>query len=603
MPTVIASSLPSLPVTDISIPSMSTFSADFYYNFFTPDELVNEVGNNVDSTNSVQFSRTVPRYVKLTWDKVVAGSSTKIRQDLVDISIAENANKVINEDDFFAKYYSNFQQQEISFVSQTQVYLDQLYKQLGYNRVNASLLDALKALHETTPEVVSEDYLKRYLNYTHSSATTTTPSPVNPLDAIQNISVVQPVSNKIHGTLLYEKVVNDSLMPITSYVAEGLTGKFAVQTSVKQYDNRLNGSQYELTLDNPVDVTVADLQADFGFVFQTTGYIIERYRVQNDNLVEKKTFFIEDPNTVEYFDTQIRYNQRYVYNIKAVITVQTLTFNAEERVNVISSFLVASRFLRSDVNCVDTTPAPPPTDFFVRWDEKSGKTTLTWNFPIDTRRHIKYFQVFRRKNIGNVRPAQLPFELVRMYDFNNIQQGNSVFYQTSPNGNFQFIKGEDNISPDLIVAESSVNKLDVFTPTCFVDEDFTKEDYFIYAVAAVDAHGITTNYSNQIGVKYNSRKNDIDRVDVSIPNAPKPYPNLYLNKDAFVDTIKNEGYSQVTVVFNPDYLTLKRQTGEDLGLWNYGTSNLYRLQLINTDLQQDQWIDINIINDRTAGSG
>jgi hypothetical protein len=461
-------------------------------------------------------------------------------------------------------------------------------------------MDALKALHETTPEVVSEDYLKRYLNYTHSSATTTNPAPVNPLDDIQKISIVQPVSNKVHGTLLHEKIVNDSLMPVSSYVTEGLTSKFAVQTSVKQYENRLNGSQYELGLDNPIDTTAADLQASFGFVFQTTGYIIERYRIQNDELVEKKTFFIEDPNTVEYFDTQIRYNQRYVYNIKAVIVVQTLTFNAEDRVNVVSSFLVASRFLRADINCVDTTPASPPTDFFVRWDESANKVVLTWNFPIDPRRHIKYFQVFRRKNIGNVRPAQLPFELVRMYDFNNLQQANGVFYQTSQNGSFQFIKGEGNISPELIVAQNNVKRLEVFTPTCFIDEDFAKEDYYIYAVAAVDAHGITTNYSNQIGVKFNSRKNDIDRVDISTPNAPKPYPNLYLNKDAFVDTIKNEGYSQVTVVFNPEYLNLKRQSGEDLKLWSYAPTNLYRLQLINTDLQEDQWIDINIMNDRQA---
>lgn len=600
MATIIASSLPSLPVTDVAIPSVTSFDADFYYNFFTPDELVNELGNNNVPTNNVQFSRVVPRYVKLSWNKVNVSSTAQIRQDLINVSIAENATKVVNEDDFFAKYYSNFQQQEINFVSQTQLYLDQLYKQLGYNRINASLMDALKALHETTPEVVSEDYLKRYLNYTHSSATTTNPAPVNPLDDIQKISVVQPVSNKVHGTLLHEKIVNDSLMPVSSYVTEGLTSKFAVQTSVKQYENRLNGSQYELGLDNPIDTTAADLQASFGFVFQTTGYIIERYRIQNDELVEKKTFFIEDPNTVEYFDTQIRYNQRYVYNIKAVIVVQTLTFNAEERVNVVSSFLVASRFLRADVNCIDTTPASPPTDFFVRWDESANKVVLTWNFPIDPRRHIKYFQVFRRKNIGNVRPAQLPFELVRMYDFNNLQQANGVFYQTSQNGSFQFIKGEGNISPELIVAQNNVKRLEVFTPTCFIDEDFAKEDYYIYAVAAVDAHGITTNYSNQIGVKFNSRKNDIDRVDISTPNAPKPYPNLYLNKDAFVDTIKNEGYSQVTVVFNPEYLNLKRQSGEDLKLWSYAPTNLYRLQLINTDLQEDQWIDINIMNDRQA---
>ena len=598
MPAVIASSLPSVPVTSVDIPTVSKFDSNFYYNFFTEDELINEVGINNVSTNNVNFSRIVPRYVHLNWNKVDVSSTAKLKQELVDISIAQNADKIIDEDLFFLKYYSNFQQQEVNFVPQTQLFIDRLYAQLGYNRLNAGLTDAVRAIHESTPEGISQDYLKRYLNYSHSKIITTTDTAQNPLDQIEKISVVQPIENKIHGTLLHEKVVNDNLFPLSAYVTEGLTGKFNVQTAVKPYENRLNGTQYEVTLDNPLFAEATDLQMDFGFVFQTTGYIIDRYRVQNDQLVEKKTFYIENPDTVEYFDTQVRYNQRYVYDIKVAIIVQTLTFNPEERVNMISTFLVASRFVRSDVNCVDTTPAEPPTDFFVRWDEVARKPVLTWNFPIDTRRHIKYFQVFRRKNRGQTRPAQLPFELIRMYDFNNLQQGNGIFYQYGNDGSFRFLTGESLIDRNAVVSTNNVKNLNVVTTTCYIDEEFNEQDYYIYAVAAVDAHGITTNYSNQIGVKYNSRKNDIDRVDISAPNAPKPYPNLYLNKDAFVDTIKNEGYSQFTVVFNPEYLNLKRQSGEDLNLWSYGPTNFYRLQLINTDLQQDDWIDIKIIDDR-----
>jgi hypothetical protein len=73
-----------------------------------------------------------------------------------------------------------------------------------------------------------------------------------------------------------------------------------------------------------------------------------------------------------------------------------------------------------------------------------------------------------------------------------------------------------------------------------------------------------------------------------------------LNKDAFVDTIKNEGYSQMTVVFNPEYyeLTPRANGGGDMRILNFGPQNKYRIQLINTDLQTDQFVDITVTDDR-----
>ena len=186
-----------------------------------------------------------------------------------------------------------------------------------------------------------------------------------------------------------------------------------------------------------------------------------------------------------------------------------------------------------------------------------------------------------------------------MYDFNDLQQASGVIYNIAGNV-FKFVNGEDAIDMSVVTRVNDLKNLSVVTPTCFIDEEFNKEDYYIYAVAAVDAHGITTNYSNQIGVKFNVQRNTIGRVDISEPGAPKPYPNLYLNKDTFIDTIKNEGYSQVTVVFNPEYIDLQRQSGEDLNVLRYGPDNFYRLQLINTDLQQDRFIDIKITDQRTT---
>lgn len=599
MSITVGSSLPSLPVTSIDLPEIKEFNYDFVYNFFTTDELTNANITTLANPNTVEFSKNVPRYVKLSWSKVIVESAEKARTDFIGISIQKNAAKVIDEEDFYVKAFSNFQQQETNFVTQTQSYMSRLYEQLNYNRRNASLNDAYKAIHESTPELLSQEFISKYLNYAQSNATRTSQESSSPIDDMQMKNIVVPVTKKIYGTMLHEKLLNDSLTPLNKNIIDAVAQKFEDQVSIRDYANRFNGSQYDLTLETPVSTKVEDVNTNNNFAYETTGYIIDRYRLQNSSLVEKKTFYIENPETNELFDTEILYNQKYVYNIKVVTAIQTLAFDPEQKINFVGTYLVAGKVMRTVANCIDENPAQPPTDFFIQWDYSLKKLVLSWNFPNDIRRHIKYFQVFRRKNVGSVRPAQLPFELVKMYDFNDLQQASGVIYNIAGNV-FKFVNGEDAIDMSVVTRINDLKNLSVVTPTCFIDEEFNKEDYYIYAVAAVDAHGITTNYSNQIGVKFNVQRNTIGRVDISEPGAPKPYPNLYLNKDTFIDTIKNEGYSQVTVVFNPEYIDLQRQSGEDLNVLRYGPDNFYRLQLINTDLQQDQFIDIKITDERTT---
>jgi hypothetical protein len=600
-------SLPSLPVAVIDVPEVTNFETEFTYNFFAPDELTNESITTTSQGNTVGFLRSIPRYVRLSWNKVAVGSSGRVKKEFVDISIEKNAAKVTDEENLHLKYYQPIEQQEVSFVARTQSYLSHLYNQTGYNSGNASLTDVCRALNEATGETVTQEFLNRFLNYSNSSNITTDISVYNPASDAEKINTVMPVSNKIYGTLLHEKLMADSLTPMDTVLVDHLDSQFATQASVAAYNNRFNGSQYELDLTDAVTSTVSEATTDFGTVYETTGYIIQRFTLMPDgSFSNPRTFYIENPDTVEFFDTQVAYNKHYIYSIKAVVAVQTLSFNQQQRVNVVSTFLIASKKTRSVVFCKDVSisgtpnPPPPPTDFVVTWDYSLKKPVLTWNYPNDTRRHIKYFQVFRRKNVGDIRPAQKPFELVCMYAFNDLQGANGLYY-TTVNNTFVFSHGENNINPAVIVDLTNNSRTTSATPTCYIDEDFNKNDYYIYSVAAVDAHGISSNYSNQIGIVYNRPKNTIDVVAVSAPGAPKPYPNLYIDKDAFVDTIKNEGYSQATIVFNPDCYGLYTHTGENLNLLTFGPDNFYRLQLINIDLQTDQFIDIKISDDRTRG--
>ena len=399
MTTPQGSSLPSVPVTVVDIPEVTNFRSEFVYNFFATDELTNENVTTTSPSNTVNFSRTIPRYVRLSWDKVIVGSSDRVKKEFVDISIEANATSVTDEDNLHLKFFQPMELQETTFATQTQYYLNRLYEQVGYNNQNSSLIDVCRVLNEILNNRVSSEFLARFFNYAHSTNIRTDISVYDPASDAEKITTVIPLSNKILGTLFHEKLTNDSLTPLDATLVAHLESQFETQTSVEAYSNRFQGSQYELSLTDAVSLVVSEETTDFGTVYQSTGYIIQRFTMLPDgSMVNPRNFYVENPETAEFFDTQVAYNQRYIYSIKSVVAIQTLTFNQQERVNVISTFLIASKKTRVTVFCVDVdisgapNPPPPPTDFFVNWDYGLKKPVLTWNFPNDTRRHIKYFQ-------------------------------------------------------------------------------------------------------------------------------------------------------------------------------------------------------------------
>jgi hypothetical protein len=137
----------------------------------------------------------------------------------------------------------------------------------------------------------------------------------------------------------------------------------------------------------------------------------------------------------------------------------------------------------------------------------------------------------------------------------------------------------------------------------YVDPDFQKTSSYIYTVCCVDAHGFTSNYSEQFHVSFNKFSNSLVKKRISSSGAPKPYPNLYLDSTGFVDSMVDKGHSSVTVVFNPDHLSVFNNARKDLKLlMTTKLGGYYRLLFINTDLQLEQTLDITIDDLRTFTS-
>ena len=79
---------------------------------------------------------------------------------------------------------------------------------------------------------------------------------------------------------------------------------------------------------------------------------------------------------------------------------------------VLLQYLVSSRQSQElEILCTEEVPPPHPADFNVRWLANSEELQLHWNFPVNTQRDIKQWQVFRRTSVYE------PFELQKVFDF------------------------------------------------------------------------------------------------------------------------------------------------------------------------------------------
>jgi hypothetical protein len=130
------------------------------------------------------------------------------------------------------------------------------------------------------------------------------------------------------------------------------------------------------------------------------------------------------------------------------------------------------------------------------------------------------------------------------------------------------------------------------------DFDFDFDKPAIYAICSVDAHGMVSNYSTQFKVVIDPVTRKAIKTLVSQPNAPRTYPNIYLEGDTFVDTIRTSAYKDVRIYFDPEYLKVVDSDQGSLKLisMSYGRKKTpdYEVNFINTDLQESETFEITV---------
>lgn len=638
--TAIFKSINSKPLDKINLPEVRDLSVDFEYNYFTKDErirpdipgdltLVSIDGDNTDEIFQRAVNQKQPRLVKISFKKPKAGGQTLRNsqglgnfnpEDVLDNILIEGA---ISNEMFtgFELLDTNREQKIYSMLKAAQTFIDvrsendteksaaeKMHNLLSENgglfgADKLVLLEALSTLNTNSFKVFSSDSLE-----SKTSINDTDPIGRQTFSLQMNNLLMSDIIKS--ATRIPDNVFQDELRGLESFASqikadliENLPPLNTFNTA--DYELRVNAIKM-IPIDNIKQSNIIDTYPKISFA----GYLIEKYELlPNEGIVYIGKILIQNPEKNFFVDNDVAYGRSYFYKIRTVCEIDTIvstdnTVDPSLNQVMIATILVGSEGKSKSILCVENKPPPPPTGIRATFDFVRLIPRISWQFPINKQRDIKRFQIFKRLSVES------PFTLLAEYDFDDSE------IRTPPNE----IANPQNIyfmrSPRL----------------SFVDETHNEGEKPIYTVACVDAHGLSSNYGPQVRVERDRYTNRVTRKIISGPNAPKPYPNLLLNNDAFLDAIKVSNYKNIKLFLDPEYYQVFKHTlGEtsndvmsdakmlqaqaeqnSVSVETY-ERNLnflaidpnkftYKLQIINVDNQKDQIVNIKIGDISTVGA-
>ena len=570
------------PLPDISTLRPVNVSARGYYNFFTPDERVSESTSIYQGAftetrterNSAGFNQEY-KYFRdhqgnLTREENIRGIVP--RYVLVNFTAPPNVERNVEGDydrleDLHERGLINFPDRTVSAFDIQWRSLDLSLSQRLKSKFDLAVRMATRgatdgfseeAINKTangqlpglTPEEgysypLTSDEINVIRNLINQNLVSTVEN-VNELGAVYNVN--QKVNNaqftSMEGTVdrrYYKDSLNTLLgkSEFTNVIQE--TFPENDQENIRNLPSQTDARLFDFTI-NALIYDVPD-----GQVPQTkiclVGFVIERFEAA-ETIIGKdpeSIYFVTSPDASSFVDVAVKYGKFYAYTVRAVFQLKKSQRNRHTGEPVqVETYIASSASDLVEARVIESKPpkAPDGLMFKFNYNMRQG-LMMTWQLPVGTQRDVKYYQIFRRKSINQ------PFTCIGMLDFDNSEVKSPM---------------RENVRLDKII------KLDRHT-TNFEDLDFKKSSEFIYAVAAVDAHGFTSGYSAQIKVRFITSENRLDLTTVSAEGAPKQYPNWFVDPDedrnTFInsltqDSIKTSGFNKLRIYFDPDAMTYVR---------------------------------------------
>jgi len=612
---------------------LNAMSGRFVYNFFVNNERVNDdfisptfivSEETKQDAEFIARSEKFPRYNLINW-KLPESLSINPNSDAVInfknfIENVENFEKIKNgirqqnKGKYFSSIYLNDSEVEISMYN----LLSGSLSLLNIENSNNSQRTAAELLSDITDPSgglsgTGKKFLIELMSNSRPEGLTMSSTDISK-ESFKYLKINQSVSNLSFDLKLNNLFIDDVFKYSSNF------HNSVYQNEIKYIQNFANITQKNALLalpDSPmtinedeftnkidaVEIINSNALIDFENYenkSEVVGYLvvkIEHFENGASETISQK--IISDPSKNNFFDIQVRYGGVYEYNVYVIhqIIAPIMVFSD---IPIFDNIKLAKHYMlskpkRKIIRCVETVPPKAPDVLKVLFDYRRKLPHLHWHMPVNKQRDIKKFQIFKRMSVNE------PFTVIHEYDFNT-QSPDQI-----PNSTEKCL--------DKNITKLSIAKKD------FIDKNYEIDTKPIYAIGTVDAHGLSSNLGTQIMFSYNKYSNKIKNTLISKTEAPKPYPNIFIEKDTFLDIIKTSGMSRMHVFFDPEYYRVFKYQIDNISELAYNDENdilaeekdlelikadpgksTYTINIINIDNSKTENVDIQIL-DNTNDEG
>jgi len=585
----------SLAIVDIPDPREPT--VNFVYNFFVKDEKTNDTGDAriLDPTKLTRLTtakslqQDVPRYNIVNFSAIdihISNIADAIHQPLTSDDISKN---LMSEETITNIGFAIFSDADTEAKQRLNEKLQALSNAMGIKFQDSDQSKKLSSIMS-----VAQSDVQTIISPANDSGTLLVNAKQEKTATIFDKAAMSKLQYQVNKRLAHLVIsAADDASPLSKIDvikdADKLSREFISQ--IEKSKLLLEDVEPDIT---SMTTPVATLEKPQILGISTIGYVLSRCKLSSvGTITDHRDFWLPGVKNTNYIDAEILYGTTYIYEVRTVARIDAIvegniknSADDEERPgqNWRVSMLVASRpSVPVSVKTEEFQAPNEPDGVMYRFNYDVGRGLLmSWQIPSGRSRDTKYFQIFRRKLTTE------PFVCIAMLDFDD-----SDIRTVLP----------EQVRPDRIFSYQGAK-------TFYQDTTFTKKDRYIYAIAAIDAHGMSSGYSVQTEVSFNEIENSLVLTRVSSGGAPKQYPNFYIDPrnddniavDTFVqDAVFDSGRKTMKIYFTPDAKTMQTQNKAKSPIFVIDNvadgkhANGYTFHTINLDLQKSSEINLTIV--------
>lgn len=335
-------------------------------------------------------------------------------------------------------------------------------------------------------------------------------------------------------------------------------------------------------IDNLIPYNEKTIFEDLVPYFFHVGIFVLKFRKEESNYkkIANKFFFNNNINqglyknnsTYSFKDSAVKYGETYKYIIYPIYNVSMPKF---KDFHMLQDFLYCDiPIMTQDIVCKEKIRPSPPTNINFKYLNNKERVLIMWKPEADAVGDYKGYQIFKRHSLDE------PFKLVKQIEYH---------LET------------DLYDKNNLVDVTQIEKREEDFPLEFYDT-LAKEKINIYALCTIDAHGFVSNYSSQIGVKYNYFTKGLEIDLVSSPGAPVFYPNLFIKrKTKFFDnddkivtiTPYVQNIDKITLYATPDFAIINNNVESNN---NVLYKENYKFNIFKVENNENYIDDIKISN-------